>query len=246
MMIMPEETTKQTQTPNEESPTQDDATIPSDVSGEPEEASPDEPVDNKERSRLGRRFTQLETEFQSQKETLARMESMLATSHALPVPSSEPEDEFDSDKILTVGEFEKYERTKRERAERQQIAYRNSYIQTIKSLNTDPEMHAEIEQELLTNVAEYPTHTAHANPVHDARVNYRLARAAIIEKKYAVPKPNVRGGTHAPTGVTATTRTTTAPKEVVKLDEATSKFAKAMGLEEDSDFVQQSVKRTDL
>ena len=48
------------------------------------------------------------------------------------------------------------------------------------------------------------------------------------------------------TGVTTTTRTTTAPKEVVKLDEATAKFAKAMGLAEDSDFVQQSVKRTDL
>lgn len=204
----------------------------------------DEPTDNKERSRLGRRFTQLESEFQQQREILARMESMLASPHAL--PSAPPEDEYDSDKILTVGEFEKYERTKREKAERQQVAYRSSYIQTIKSLSTDPELHSEIEKEMLTNVAEYPTHTGHQNPVHDARVNYRLARAAVIEKKYAVPKPNVRGGNNAPTGVTATTRTQAAPRKTVKLDETTSKFARAMGLDEDSEFVQQSVTRTDL
>lgn len=214
------------------------------------EASPEtdpgveEPVDNKERSRLGRRFTQLETEFKQQRETLARMEQMLASPHAL--PSAPPEDEFDSDKILTVGEFEKYEQRKREKAERQQAEYRSVYIQTIKSLSTDPEMHSEIEKELLTNVAEYPTHTGHKNPMHDARVNYRLARAAVIEKKFAVTKPNVRGGNNAATGVTATTRTQAAPKKIVKLDEVTAKFARAMGHSEDSDFVQKSVTRDDL
>lgn len=172
------------------------------------------------------------------------MEQLLATPHAL--PSAPLEDDYDADKILTVGEFEKYERTKREKAERQQASYKSQYIQTIKTLGTDPELHSEIEKEMLTNVADYPTHTGHMNPAHDARVNYRLARAAVIEKKYAVPKPNVRGGTNAATGVTATTRTQSPPKQVVKLDEATSKFAKAMGLAEDSDFVQQSVTRTDL
>jgi hypothetical protein len=210
------------------------------------EVSPDidEPVDNKERSRLGRRFTQLESEFGGIKETLTRMEQMLASPQSL--PSVPPEDEYDSDKILTVGEFEKYERTKREKEERRQISYKNTYVQTIKILATDHELHSEIEKELLTNVADYPTHTGHQNPIHDARVNYRLARAAVIEKKYSVPKPNVRGGTNAATGVTATTRTQSSPKPVVKLDETTSKFAKAMGLAEDSDFVQQSITRTDL
>uniref|UniRef100_A0A6M3JVU0 Uncharacterized protein n=1 Tax=viral metagenome TaxID=1070528 RepID=A0A6M3JVU0_9ZZZZ len=235
----------------EENTAQDDLTPSNEASETPApepEASPepdvDEPVDNKERSRLGRRFTQLESEFGGIKDTLTRMEQMLATPHAL--PSVLPEDEYDSDKILTVGEFEKYERTKREKSERQQAMYRNTYVQTIKSLGDDPDMHAEIEKELLTNVAEYPTHTGHQSPAHDAKVNYRLARAAVIEKKFSVPKPNVRGGTNAATGVTATTRTQSPPKQVVKLDEATSKFAKAMGLAEDSDFVQQSVTRTDL
>lgn len=235
----------------EENTAQDDLTPSNEASEAPApepEASPepgvDEPVDNKERSRLGRRFTQLESEFGGIKDTLTRMEQMLASPHAL--PSAPLEDEYDSDKILTVGEFEKYERTKREKSERQQSMYRNTYVQTIKSLGADPEMHVEIEKELLTNVAEYPTHTGHQNPAHDAKVNYRLARAAVIEKKFAVPKPNVRGGTNAATGVTATTRTQNPPKQVVKLDEATSKFAKAMGYSEDSDFVQQSVTRTDL
>lgn len=239
---MPENEEK---TPDAPAPVEESETSPSDVEGNVAEVpGVDEPTDNKERSRLGRRFTQLESEFQQQRDTLARMEAMLASPHAL--PAAPPEEEYDSDKILTVGEFEKYERTKREKEERRQITYRNSYIQTIKNLSTDPDMHAEIEKEILTNVADYPTHTGHQNPVHDARVNYRLARAAVIEKKYAVPKPNVRGGTNAATGVTATTRTTSSPKQVVKLDETTSKFAKAMGLAEDSDFVQQSVTRTDL
>lgn len=208
------------------------------------EVEPDEPIDNRERSRLGRRFTQLESELRSTKETLARMEQMLASPQSL--PSAPLDDEYDSDKILTVGELEKYERAKQEKRDRQQSVYRSQYVQTIKSLSTDPDLHAEIEKEMLTNISEYPTHTNHQNPVHDAKVNYRLARAAVIEKKYAVPKPNVRGGVNAPTGVTATTRTATPPRKIVKLDEATAKFAKAMGLDEESEFVQQSVTRSDL
>lgn len=210
---------------------------------------PAEPADNRERSRLGRSVAELRREVESQKGILSRIEQLLdQRQYHQAIPQQE--DEFsDPDKLLTVGEFERYQARKEQRIREQQSRYSNDYIRTVHGLYASGgDLHSEITQELLTNVQDYPTHTDHADPVRDATINYRLAKAAVIERKYAKPspKPNVRGGETRATGVTTETRQAAPQRKIVPLDEPTAKFARAMGLSEDDEFVQKSVTREDL
>jgi hypothetical protein len=213
----------------------------------------DEPKGAGERSRLGRKLADLERETISQKEmiaaqreSLARIEQLLYEreqrySYDRNAPSQEDDD---PDKILTVAEYEKREERKRRMQADAKNRYESGYVAGIKRMYNakDAMLYAEIEQELFTNVNEYPTHTGYQDPFRDAAINFKLAKANVLERKYSNPpvKPNVRGGTNPPTGFTSSTTTEAPQKAAPKLDEVASKFARAAGL--DDDFIRESLK----
>ena len=217
--------------------------------------APSEDLDQKERSRLGRRLSKFEQEFSELKtkmSVLDKLDSFMSQQQQMqyrqpepqrPVVDDEPLPEF----ITTPEDFEKYQTIRERRMERQNSQYANSYVGSIKQMSyVNPPMHGEIEQELLTNVSAYMKHTG--DPVKDASINYRIAEANVLKKRMmdSTPRPNIKGGTTIPTGVTSTTRMAAPPKVVDKLDDYAAKFIKAIGASEDDDWVQQSIKRKDI
>lgn len=223
----------------------------SDEPAQAEGGEVDEPKGAGERSRLGRKLADLEREtisqrelIASQRESLARIEQLLYEREQRYTPHTPSQEEEDPDRILTVAEYEKRkERDRRQMAEMKN-RYESGYVAGIKRMynNKDAMLYAEIENELFTNVNEYPTHTNYQDPFRDAAINFRLAKANILERKYSNSpvKPNVRGGTNPPTGFTASTTTTPPERAAPKLDEVASKFARAVGL--DDDFIRNSLK----
>jgi hypothetical protein len=211
----------------------------------------DEPKGAGERSRLGRKLADLEREtisqrelIASQRESLARIEQLLYEREQRYTPHTPSQEEEDPDRILTVAEYEKRkERDRRQMAEMKN-RYESGYVAGIKRMYNakDAMLYAEIENELFTNVGEYPTHTNYQDPFRDAAINFKLAKANVLERKYSNPpvKPNVRGGTNPPTGFTSSTTTEAPQKAAPKLDEVAAKFARAVGL--DDDFIRESLK----
>lgn len=208
-----------------------------------------EQLEHKERSKLGRRISSFEQEIDGLKQTIAQLSSNLMQR---PDPYSQRavgavEDAPPVEYISTPDDLEKYEAWRAAKTERQRNAYANNYIQTIKTMTyVNPELHTDIENELLTNVNAYPTYSNYANPAGDAQQNYLKAENKLLKQRLVssqAPKPNVRGGAPAPTGVSATTRMNTVAKPTVKLDDYASKFIKSLGESEDADWVQKSVAR---
>ncbi len=212
----------------------------SDVSEVTEQETPEQ-VEQKERSKLGRKLAKVEEEVGSIKYNLSRLdriEAMLASMEArnAAVPPSHVEDE-DPDRVLTVRELQELRRREEYEQQVSMQRYQDEYIRTVKGLYAqDPVNHVLIERELLTNVSEYPTWSNRRDARADAIANYWKARAKIIEGKLNSSAPNVRGGSNAPTGVTTSTRQTETPRKRIQVDEVASKFAKAMGM--DDDYVQ--------
>jgi hypothetical protein len=206
-----------------------------------------EMAEHKERSMLGRRFTKAEQEIAGLKEQLNRMTERLLNSNAPSAMNQAVSEQPPVDYITTPEDLERYEAWKEAKLERQRNQYANQYVHSIKTMNyINPEMHSEIEAELLTNVNDYPTYSKFADPVSDARANYYKAESKVLKQKLTgnqVPPPNVRGGANAPTGLSGTSRVNTPAKPTVKLDEFASKFLKSLGESEDAEWVQKSVAR---
>ena len=207
-----------------------------------------EMTEQKERSTLGRRFTKAEQEINELRETVARLNARLMEAPSQNAAMNQPVSEKPPvDYITTPEDLEAYEAWKEAKAERQRNEYSNKYIHSIRTMSyINPDLHTEIEAELLTNVNDYPTYSKNADPVSDARTNYYKAESKIAKQKLAevqVPRPNVRGGDNAPTGVSGTGRMTAPSKPIVKLDEFASKFVKSLGESESADWVQKAVSR---
>jgi hypothetical protein len=208
----------------------------------PEE--PDEPTDIRERSKLGRKVSMFEQEITGLKQTISQLNTLLTqrdvfTDRALPSDDKSP-----VEYITTPEDLERYEAWRDEQRTRQRSAYANRYVHTIKNLtHFGSDMHAEIENELLTNVGEYPTYSKYGDPAGDAEKNYVRAENKLLKMKLAgsKPQPNVRGGSPLPTGVSANTRVNAPSKASIKLDEYASKFLKNLGESEDSEWVQRSL-----
>jgi hypothetical protein len=221
------------------------------VDDTPPQQDSDDTLDHKERSRLGRRFTKFEQEIDGLKQTIQQMTSVINqrsdpyVDRAIAPDDDKPPVEY----ITTPQDLEAYEEWRGRQIEKKRNAYANRYVHGIKSMSyMNNEMHAEIENELLTNTNEYPTYTKFNDPIYDAKENYLRAENKLLKQKLVgaqVPKPNVRGGSNIPSGVSTTTRINATPKATVKLDEYASKFVRAMGESEDSDWVQKSVARNE-
>lgn len=221
----------------------------------------DADLDQKERSRLGRRFKRIEEDFNSVKQTISRLEQLLAQREEpargsgydpfiTQKPFSPPAaDDGPPEYITTPQDLERYNAWKQRREMEAQQAYVSGYLKRIATFGAteqDKELHAEVERELKTNVHKYLRHTG--NPYHDADINYRIAKAEVLAQRYEnlKSKPNVKGDrSMPPTGVTATAgRSEPPPPPKVELDEYARKFIDRMGASVDDEWVQASLKRT--
>jgi hypothetical protein len=194
-----------------------------------------EPLDNKERSRLGRRLSKFEEDFGSIKNQMTRLEQMLMErEQPRYAPPVQDEEEEDPDRILTLKDLKQLQAKEQRQEQDRIVRYQGDYIKTVKSLYTeDPDNHALIEKELLTNTADYPTWSNRKDAKADAIANYWKARAKVLEAKYKTASPNVRGGNPSGAGVTTSTRQSTSEPKKEKLDDVAAKMAKAFGMEAD-------------
>jgi hypothetical protein len=210
------------------------------------------PEEHRERTGLGRKVSQHEQEMAKLRQDFNQLASLLAQrqepymDRAMSQPVEEkPPVEY----ITTPDDLEKHLAWRQAQEERKRNAYTQRYVHSVKTMTyMNSDMHQDIEKELLTNVGEYPTHTGHKDPVFDARENYLRAENKLLKQRLAgaqVPRPNVKGGTSVPAGVSATSRMNAATKETVRLDEHASRFIKALGESEDAEWVQKSVGRKD-
>jgi hypothetical protein len=203
-----------------------------------------EQIEQKERSKLGRRVAKFEEEFGAIKQSMSRLdriEAMLENLAEIRQAPANPEEE-DPDRLLTVRELRELQQREGLEAQKARQKYENDYIRTVKGLyREDAANHALIEEELLTNVAEYPTWSNRKDAKADAIANYWKARAKVMEGKFKTSAPNVRGGANAPTGVTTSTRQAETSGPTVKLDDVASKFARAMQM--DDDYVQNVLRK---
>lgn len=208
-----------------------------------------EQLEHKERSKLGRRISNFEQEISGLKQTIAQLSSTLMQKEsysqgAIGNVGDVPPVEY----ISTPEDLEKYEAWRAEKIGRQRNAYANAYVHTIKNLSyINPDLHTDIETELLTNVGEYPTYSNYSNPASDAQQNYVRAENKLLKQRLMAnqtPKPNVRGGAAMATGISATSRMSVPAKQSIKLDDYASKFIRSLGETEEAEWVQKSVSRT--
>ncbi len=211
---------------------------------------PDEPADNRERSRLGRRMKTLE-------ETLNLINSKLDGIAKPAEPTVAPErvvygDEYLAQQIteakeagiipdvITTPEDIIATNTFVNRVNQtMQLKYAQGYLGEVKRLQTagkvPDKLHSEIMAELQS--ATSPFNQRHVdNPVVDARINYAEAKAFILEKKAAVPKTVFKGKQTdtPPTGVTESTRTDVINDEMPALDEKANEFIRLTGMSPES------------
>jgi len=202
-----------------------------------------EQVLQKERSRFGREKSQLSKRIEELEGTLGRLSAVTSKVDL----SDKPPVEY----ITTPEDLEKYNAWKSTQDEKKRKAYANEYVGAVKRLSyLNPELHSDIESELLHSSTNYPSPSRLSDATYDAQMNYRMAEATVLKRQLAAfkaGKPLVKGGAGNPaTGITATSTNVKSGKKIVELDEVSKKFVAAMGEKEDSDFVQDSVQRQDL
>jgi hypothetical protein len=209
------------------------------------------PTDNAARSSLGRKLTRYEQQMNEMRDSLNRMNDMMSrqmeerqySPPSRSFPDGQTEDDLDDQVVTTYRDVKKLQNIEQQKAQQQQIRYQGAYSQYVnerpfRAKDTPADIHDEIKRELLeTGSAQYRKHTS--NPIQDAEINYGLAKAKVLERRYseAIGRPNVRG---------ATSRTPAAPVKSEKLDEVSEKFVRAMGANPEDEWVQNSIKRKDL
>jgi hypothetical protein len=213
-------------------------------------ATPDTPTLEqqlqKERSSRGREVATLRTELSAMRQTIDSLNSRLSTD----VPSSDS-DEPPVKYITTPEELETYNAWKAAKDGKKRQAYAIDYVRHVRGLShINPELHVEIEKELLDSETQFGTFTAFKDSSHDALMNYRIAESTVLKRKLAEArggKPPVRGGGGNPaTGITVVTGGAAPAVKQVELDEYAKKFVSSMGEKPDADWVQKSVQREDL
>jgi hypothetical protein len=208
----------------------------------PPQPETDSPSDQQERSRLGRRFTKFEQEMADLKSQLSTVVSTLTMTQRAMQPA---EKEVLPEYVTTPQDVDMVIEAREKKLARQRDQYATGYIHAVGSLrHLNPDLHTEIENELLTNVGEYPTYSKHQDPVSDARVNYMKAENKLLKSRLnTAPKPNVRGGNNAPTGLSGGDRVVNPPKPTIELDPYAKSFLKSLGEDASADWVQNSLGR---
>lgn len=193
------------------------------VDQEPE-VQVEEPSDNAERSKLGRRVSQMEQLVNSINEKLDFIASSSKKEEAL---VNDPEELLTAKEALEL--FEKLGTKKEQEQLRAKQQYEKTYLQVANSLS-DEEDHEEVFKEMLENY-----NVKHSNdPKADAIINYKNAKIAILQKKINTPKVPLKGEKpKVPLGVNAGSKVQTPKKSMPKLDPDSAYLVEALKISDD-------------
>lgn len=205
---------------------------------------PEEPSDNAERSKLGRRVSEIEKTF---KDELSGLKSLLLEQRSQPQNIPEyndvrqmEEDKFhlDPDDVVTVKDLDAYndyrDRQKQMQRERETQVYNSAYSNSLYNHQAD-NMYEEIIQELNAN------HNIRRsqNGASDAELNYLHAKNAVLERKMSEIS-NVRKSPlganqdgDVPLGGPTDTNNPRARTKRVKLDTYAEGLVKDLGLSDE-------------
>jgi hypothetical protein len=230
--VVEEETTEEeTEEVSEEETTEEETSEETEVETEEEsteeEAETEEPESPAERSRLGRKVKNLETQLQT---ALDQIKSLTTAK-----PATEEEETLDEDDFVKASDIPKLIEKEREKEQSEKTAYQASYLNKILEIGNnegmDEALQDEIFEEMQSNFNQIHGHGAEV----DSEINFRKAQAAIATKKMGEigkPKNPLKGGkSKVATGVGGGTETEVKPaKPAVKLDAHAAEFIKDSGL----------------
>lgn len=231
--------TKPEQTPEEtEEPEQTEQETKTEI--------PEEPVDNAERSKLGRRLKSTEDAL---KQVLDEIKS-LKTPVQAPVTEVSYDDKFVESQVAAAvqrGEIPETIITPQDQIKVNNFykglqdymsnQYASKYLGMLKTPSlkgdTPDEIHAEVVAELQRVESPFNLNRFN-NPTLDAQMNYKEALNSILMKRISEGKPtNVFKGKAKdtpPTGTSVTTRTSAVKNELPSLDESSMDFIKRTGM----------------
>jgi hypothetical protein len=214
---------------------------------------PEEPADNAERSRLGRRLKQVE---EINRKILDELQSLKGGQTA---PVTVPENvTFDDsyvqsrldeaiskglipETIITPSDQMKVNNFINGLQADMSNQYASRYLNTLKSHTlkgtTPDDIHAEVITELQKVDSQFNLNR-YNNPTVDAQMNYHEAKSFILQKRLVEGKPTTafkgKPKDSPATGTSVTTRTATVANDLPELDEASRDFIKRTGMSVDS------------
>ncbi len=166
------------------------------------EEEPEEPTDHGERSRMGRRVARMEQQFE---QIISKLDSINYPQDRGTIRSRETTIENNEEIpeiVSTPQDVERVINARDRKIQEEQTKYEGEYISTLNKLrpkDMDVKEEAELHEETLSLMEkEWKVFgLRHSNyPNMDAELNYSKAKAAILSKKMASPKPirpNVKG-----------------------------------------------------
>lgn len=212
-----------TEDPTAEGDIEGEDTLDDDTQLADDELIPDEPDDNAERSRLGRRVSSVE-------QGIAEIKGMIA---GLTGQKREPEAQdtpidIDPDEPITYRELQEVLRRQKEEESQVDKRYLRAYQAEIDRLgqSADPKVHDAIVTELL---AKHHVRRDGNQGQVDAAINYRDAQIALLSKRKSTF--GKKDATGAPVGGSLKTQNTgPKPKAQVKLDKYAQDFVDSTGM----------------
>lgn len=225
------------------------------VKEEHQEKETEEPTDNAERSRLGRRIKTIEEQFNTLLTRLDAQPQAQQTTQAAPAQNVTYNDNYIQSQIeaavergelpativtpqdqYVVNNFVTRVQTDMERQ------YAIGYIKTLQAPQlkgaTPDDIHAEVVAELQRPESQF-NRKQYFNPQMDARINYIEAKNYILEKRLSGEKSDKNVFKGKPkdspaTGTSVSTRQATVANELPALDEASQDFIKRTGMSVES------------
>jgi hypothetical protein len=224
---------------------------------EKEEVIPDEPTDNADRSRLGRRMKSIE---EQNKQLLEEMKSLRGEKEPQkPLTQTVPENVTYDDAYIQnqldlaveqglipstiVTPLDQLKVSQYVNGLQTQIGnqYANKYLGVLNSTDlkgqTPDDIHAEVVAELQKYESPF-NQRRYDNPLLDARMNYLEAKESVLMKRLGVKKPESKfKGTpkdSPATGTSVSTKMATTANDLPELDENCKNFIAKSGMSEES------------
>jgi hypothetical protein len=201
--------------------------------GEPEKEV-EEPEDQSERSKLGRRVRRVEDSLTT---ILSKLDSALERREPnYHIPSSQQtSSSFQDDVpevITTYDDFKKAQKKYRDDETKEQKKYEENYFRKLDQLRTEnSDLHQEVVDEMMANFN--VKHSGDASV--DAELNYSKAYTSLLKKKVGVIKPKVRGEkSSSSTNLSVESRETSATSSEPQLDEFAKEFVSKVGMDGES------------
>ena len=199
-----------------------------------EEEIPSEPEDNRVRSQLGRRVSELDMKLSRIEEMLSQV--MYRNESKEEEPVNDTFNELDDDMPLTKKDVIQLLQAERQREERANEKYSRDYLNTVNSFASDPDIDPEIYSAVVAEMSK-PGSKFNVrysdNGVVDAQMNFLKAQTYVLKTKFSGGKRNPLKGNSGRTGLDISSGTNTSsvktPKITRKLPADAKDFAKYFG-----------------